>query len=365
MVRNKAILLGFYQGLGDFVSAVPVMNQLLAQNNKLYVAASKQNVRLAEAIRFKGSAIELLDYSLFSIGHPGALVPFVRQLVRLHPDLVYVSPHAQRHLSSWKVPILLAIVKRLFWGHATIVGAADERLSRLLDIVLPVDRNLDLLHREWSFHNLAGSFDLEEPPEYCRGIKWNINRPDQEEGADLVIHPGASKAVRMWPVAHYREMVNLLGESVQIAVVGLESELEPLRAELGRYSNVRFFVGSLVDVVAIMYAARAVITMDSGFSHIAASLGVNHLAIFGASSPDKHGPFAENSKLLFNPSLECQPCDQYECRFEHALCMQTITPQTVVGHLERMLTPAIHQQPDHLSRSCMVGAGPAPPGNCI
>ena len=217
------------------------------------------------------------------------------------------------------------------------IGARDEKLSQLFDVILPVDKSLDLLHREWALHYLAGSFDIESPPEYSEGIEWNIDRSEQGEGVDLLIHPGASKSVRMWPVENYPKLVKLLGDAIRIMVVGLERELRPLRVALAQFRNVKFFSGSLTDVVAIMAAGNAVITMDSGFSHIAAFLGVHHLAIFGASSPDIHGPFARNSKLLFNRSMECQPCDQYECRFGQASCMQTITPQLVADHLESVL----------------------------
>jgi len=338
MVHDKTVLMGFYQGLGDFVSAVPVMNRLLAQGNRLYLAASKQNVMLAEAIRFRGGAVEFLEFSLFSPNRPGALMRFVRQLVRLQPDLVYVSPHAQRQLSSWKIPALLAIINRLFWKTATVIGARDEKLSQLFDVILPVDKSLDLLHREWALHYLAGSFDIESPPEYSEGIDWNLNRSVQGKGVDLVIHPGASKHIRMWPVENYTELVKLLGDSIKITVVGLESELEPLRVGLGQFRNVKFFSGSLTDVVAITSAGKAVITMDSGFSHIAAFLGVHHLAIFGASSPDMHGPFAENSGLMFNRSMPCQPCDRYDCKIGTIACMRLVTPSMVAVKLTEMLS---------------------------
>lgn len=340
MISDRTILLGFYHGLGDFVSAVPVMNQLLVQGNRLVVAASRQNAMLAEAIKFKGLAVEFLDYSLFSANSAGSLLRFVRQLARSQPDLVYVSPHAQRQLSSWKIPALLAVVKRLFWKRATVIGAKDEKLSQCFDVILPVDKSLDLLHREWELHKLIGSIDVDSPPEYSKAIDWNTNRSDLGGGADLIIHPGASKHVRMWPMDNYVELVDTLGDSVKITVVGLERELEQLRAALGTCRNVKFFSGSLADVVAITAAARAVITMDSGFSHIAAFLGVDHLAIFGASSPDIHGPFAQKSQLLFNKTMECQPCDQYECRFGHASCMQTITPRMVAERLETILPTA-------------------------
>jgi len=78
-------------------------------------------------------------------------------------------------------------------------------------------------------------------------------------------------------------------------------------------------------------------TMDSGFSHIAAFLGVYHLAIFGASSPDMHGPFAKNSRLLFNRVLPCQPCDRYVCEIGTIACMRLVTPAQVAGLLAEVM----------------------------
>lgn len=234
---------------------------------------------------------------------------------------------------------MLAVLKRLFWTNPTVIGARDQKLSQLFDVVLPVDLSLDLLHREWTFHVLAGSFEIKSPPEHSQGIEWNVDKTERDGGIDLVIHPGASKNVRMWPIENYTEMVKLLGDSIQVTVVGLERELEPLRVALKQFRNVKFFSGSLANVIATTAAGNVVITMDSGFSHIAAFLGVHHLAIFGASSPDLHGPFAKKSKLLFRQSMECQPCDQYECRFGHADCMRLITPTEVA----EAVTIALHE----------------------
>ncbi len=60
MITGKTVFLGFYLGLGDFISAMPVINRLLAKENRLTVAVSRQNRILSEAIRFHPGQLEIV-----------------------------------------------------------------------------------------------------------------------------------------------------------------------------------------------------------------------------------------------------------------------------------------------------------------
>lgn len=334
MISDRTIILGFYNGLGDFVSAVPLFNRLLLQGNRLVIVASRPNIMLAELIRFSGEKISFVEHSLFSIKRIGKLTCLLNQLRKVRPDLVFVSPHAQSSLTSWKIPIMLSILRRLFWRRTAIIGGQDEKLSGLFDQTVKVDRTLNLLDREWSFHRLSGSIDEAHPPEHADGIEWISQENEPTVKADLVIHPGASRAIRHWPIENHARLLDILGQELSILYVGLPHELAPLSESFAARPNVTFFSGTMAEVVNLMRHAGGIITMDSGFAHIAAFLGVSHIALFGVSSPEFHGPFAERSQLLFEPQLECQPCDQPTCRFGHANCMKTITPEMVAVQVE-------------------------------
>ena len=75
--------------------------------------------------------------------------------------------------------------------------------------------------------------------------------------------------------------------------------------------------------------ASAVLTMDSGFSHVAGFLGVRHFALFGSTDPVAYPPVSDKSTVLYRRALPCQPCNLHSCPYEHAACMQQVGPTEV------------------------------------
>jgi ADP-heptose:LPS heptosyltransferase len=64
---------------------------------------------------------------------------------------------------------------------------------------------------------------------------------------------------------------------------------------------------SIWEFVELLKKSKLLISSDSGPVHIAASLGVNTVAFYGATSPRKYRPLNENS-LVFYKGLDCSPC---------------------------------------------------------
>jgi ADP-heptose:LPS heptosyltransferase len=62
--------------------------------------------------------------------------------------------------------------------------------------------------------------------------------------------------------------------------------------------------------------------------HIAASLGVPTIAIFGSTDPKLTGPLGDNVRII-KKGIECSPCFERECKYGHYNCMKMITAQDV------------------------------------
>ena len=56
--------------------------------------------------------------------------------------------------------------------------------------------------------------------------------------------------------------------------------------------------GSLVELAEWLSACAAYVGNDSGVTHIAASLGIPVVALFGSTNPDLWGPRGPNVKIL-------------------------------------------------------------------
>lgn len=333
--HSRTYILGFYLGIGDFLSAVPVANELLRKGNQVIMVVSRTNLELAELIAFENEHIRLLEFAPFS-SKPSRAFGLMRRLLGLKADYIVVSPHAQKSVSSWKLPILLWMVKHLTRPRLQVVGAADERMSGLYNVRLPVDKQLNLTDREWQLHRLIGSLDENDAPDL--NIFKKLRSPSNGESAyDLVIHPGASRKIKMWPVAFHKELTELLDDNLRIAFLGTPSELVPLEDAIGRKANVEYRIESITEAVKVVANAAVVLTMDSGFSHVAAFLGIRHFALFGSTDPKVYPPMSDKSTVLYRRALPCQPCNLHTCPFEHAACMQQIKPTEVAEAVNAFL----------------------------
>lgn len=337
MISNKRILIGFYQGLGDFVSAVPVMNQLLKQGNQLYIAASAPCQQLFELCRIRGEEVTLLDYRLFGSMSWCERWRFVSTLRKIKPDYMFVSPHADTEQASWKIPLLLRWLKLIGWNQTTVIGADSERNAQWLDQAVAIDRTLKLIEREWALYTTAKSIDHDSQPDLDIFDKEHLNSVEID-GCHLVIHPGASRENKQWPVEHWANLAKILPQEIQITFIGLDQELMPIRKIVTESERVHFFVGPIVEAVKLIASASICITMDSGFSHIVARLGVRHIALFGSTAPERYGPGSDGVWLTNQPPFDCQPCYLKICLWSDIRCMSGISPETVAEQVKRMIT---------------------------
>jgi lipopolysaccharide heptosyltransferase II len=94
---------------------------------------------------------------------------------------------------------------------------------------------------------------------------------------------------------------------------------------------------SLHQMGAIMSASKLLITNDSGPMHIAASLNVPTLAIFGPTNPDLQGPYGNISEIVRKEDLECLECNKTTCPIGN-ICMTKLEAEVVFEKLNKLLT---------------------------
>jgi heptosyltransferase-2 len=98
-----------------------------------------------------------------------------------------------------------------------------------------------------------------------------------------------------------------------------------------RQARARFVAGkvSLLDAMALIAAARGVVSNDSGLMHVAAAFGVPQAAVFGSTSPAAHAapqrPWRGSSWLKDQLQLDCMPCFDRTCRFGHTRCLVEVS----------------------------------------
>jgi len=120
----------------------------------------------------------------------------------------------------------------------------------------------------------------------------------------LVMNPGAGWGAKQWPAERYGRVARQLREDGlhPLINVGPGEELLARAVEGASGGTARVLNLSLAQLIAFTRRARLFIGGDTGPMHLAASLGVPVVALFGPTNPARNGPFGTRSVVLRSPS---------------------------------------------------------------
>ncbi|MCK9410280.1 MAG: glycosyltransferase family 9 protein, partial [Bacteroidetes bacterium] len=93
---------------------------------------------------------------------------------------------------------------------------------------------------------------------------------------------------------------------------------------------------SLKEMGAFLEACSYLVSTDSGPMHIAASLGVPTLGIFGPTNPYLQGPYGEEQQWVRHEQLDCLACNLTACPIGN-ICMKELSVDTVYTAFQQLL----------------------------
>jgi heptosyltransferase II len=105
---------------------------------------------------------------------------------------------------------------------------------------------------------------------------------------------------------------------------------------------------SLREAMALIGAARGMVSNDSGLMHVAAAFGLPQAAVFGSTSPEHTPPLNPRARVLWlkdELKLDCMPCFERTCRYGHTRCLTEVAPARVDHALSQALARAL-AEPD-------------------
>lgn len=160
----------------------------------------------------------------------------------------------------------------------------------------------------------------------------------------LGLHPGSNPQYfqKRWSAEDYGKLSSsLVKRGFSILVFGgfeEKSLFEKIRA-------IEPSVASAIGVgfrhsAALIKRCVGFVSNDSGFMHIAYTLGVPTLALFGPTSENRSGPLGISS--IVTAPVSCRPCYRGQKRIEceHMSCMRNITVDNVEREFFRLLERA-------------------------
>ena len=170
---------------------------------------------------------------------------------------------------------------------------------------------------------------------------WNPDRvrrllPQRfgEDEPGLCIHPGSGSPSKNWPQENFLQVALETGRRWGLPAVVLLGEAEEQQLSFWRKAEtrqVRLKSGlNLPEVSDTLRRALLYLGNDSGISHLAASLGVPTLALFGPTDPVKWSPLGPRVRVL-QEGIPCRPGG------EHRNCLHQLGTAEVIEALAGML----------------------------
>jgi heptosyltransferase-3 len=156
----------------------------------------------------------------------------------------------------------------------------------------------------------------------------------------IVLHAGATKRYKMWPLAHFAELaMALVARGYRVVLVGAG----PTDAAANRDIMERAGAAaqgmtdlcdrlSLPELAGLLGGADAVIGNDSGPMHLAGAAGARGVVVFGPTDTALWHPLTDSIRMVENRGA-CDPrCRRRVCYRDYA-CLQGIKPSDVLDRL--------------------------------
>lgn len=157
----------------------------------------------------------------------------------------------------------------------------------------------------------------------------------------LGIAPGAAfGAAKAWPVDRFHDLLRGMTRrhpGLRLLIFGSAAEREVNARLVTGIAAAVDFTGRLPlrRTIALMARCRAFLANDSGLMHVASSLRVPLVALFGPTDPTATAPLSRVRAVLHHPP-ECAPCRHRACPTDHR-CMTAIEVEEVAAALDGML----------------------------
>jgi ADP-heptose:LPS heptosyltransferase len=218
------------------------------------------------------------------------------------PRLGGVTPHS----TSFKQIGLIGYWYRFLLSGFYHFASDDDHPERMpsdvyiRDFGRPFGLNLDDAHPR-----------LQNEPVVVERVLALLESKGLPPGPLVVIHSGPSWPVREWPPASWEMLISELHQHGyrRVVQVGTDTHLtmgtvasETLRGVVSLVNRM-----TLEETVALIAQGALFVGIDSGLLHVAASVGVPAVGLWGPTSPQFRFSSA-NRKLFIVSEVECQGC---------------------------------------------------------
>lgn len=192
-------------------------------------------------------------------------------------------------------------------------------------------------------------------------LEWHFNLTSEEQAAVdrhlselrrgfAVLFVGTRWESKQWFPVQMSQCAERLGRDHDLDIVLLGGkDDQKLADEAQALSGVKLtnLVGrtTLREAIGVIERAKIAIGPDTGLMHIAAALRTPVISLWGATSPQRTGPYGF-AELVLQGKAPCVPCYQRQCPIGR-VCLQSISTEQIDAKIRTVLehrqsAPAIH-----------------------
>ncbi|MDE0839032.1 MAG: glycosyltransferase family 9 protein [Kiritimatiellae bacterium] len=259
------------------------------------------------------------------------LIRAISTLRREHFDVaVSVRPDPRDHLMMW------------FTGAKQRCGFTRNGWGLFLTTAHNADGTLT--HRVADWQILADGFagNVSKATPHLDGAAYSAHLPEALRAIStplVLLHVGAGQAVRRWPLAHWRTLLEALRKRYQFHLI-IMPDGDAFGTDLRSIADTWLDGLSLPALLATLSRADLFLGNDSGPGHAAAALGTPAVAVFGPQRYECFAPFGEQSLAVSRDLCRYRPCRDY-CKFAEPICLTTLLPEIVlpdiVAHCDKLV----------------------------
>jgi len=302
--------------IGDMVNAVPVFQEL----KKKYPAAS-QTLWCKPFVKSLMEPMLAIDHIVLSKKELSGKYDLIIELRGTFESIAYALLHPpQYRLDRASIRLKNKLNK----------GVHPHEVFTNLQIIEPL---LNKIPSEPSILLSFSPSDIITAQQFLTGNQ--INR-------FAVFHCGARKKLRQWKEANFIQAANYLKKehALDIIFAGDETDIPMISRmqsalDFKSYSVANSF--SLSAFGALCKQAQVFLGNESGPLHIAAASGCSVLGLFGPGEPKVFYPWGAKAHYL-HEVLECNPCDQINCKYPNNTCMDRISVAAVQEKLKAIIS---------------------------
>lgn len=265
-----------------------------------------------------------------------------------------------RDIRRFKADMAFAIEEDSVCHQLTLFSDARYRISSTRERhrfgfhrVLPisrVDRAVGRQHMWFSYADVLAALGVPVPetpaylvfPQTPGTVPDDIDALITTDKALALIHAGATKPYKRWPISHFAAVARaLIEQGYQVVLIGsggVDREASRVISEHCRDVEVDKRPLDLCDrlslpaLAAVMAKADFVLGNDSGPFHLAAALGVPGVVVFGPTDLAIWGPLSDQSIVLEKKQLCAPDCRRRHCQRDWQ-CLSRIMPEEVLASL--------------------------------